>query len=318
MRILKYLVILAEMALLVYMFFFGSRFLAVDLTIVVNKEAMMGEEIIIYFNQPIIKKNFEDNFKIENPDLAGEFIWQNLNREVHIIPYLGIGIANEIKVTRAKSFALTSLKNNDHSFVLKQKEKLSQNTPARILFPIELPQATDLPIVDIFAAEEIKPPSIEVIEIKPKKPAQIKKQIQKQQFADMFDNPPQNGKYIEVDIGKMTITAYENKNPVLSYAVAGIGNPTISPTPTGQFKVLTKHPKHFSSLSKVWMPWSVQFHGPYFLHGVPYWPSGEKLNTQYSGGCVRLPEEADKAIYDFVEVGTPIMVYESKNEVSLR
>ena len=146
----------------------------------------------------------------------------------------------------------------------------------------------------------------------------IVNQPQKQKLADISGNPPQSGKYIEVDIGKMTITANENKNKVLSYAVAGIGNPAASPTPIGQFKVLSKEEKHFSSLSKVWMPWSVRFNGPYFLHGIPYWPNGEKLNTRYSGGCVRLPEEVDKAIYDFAEVGTPIIVYKSKNEVSIR
>lgn len=307
------------MAFLVFIFVFGSRFLAVDLTIAVDKETVMGEEIIIYFNQPIVKKDFEDNFKVENPDLAGEFIWQDLNREVHIIPYLGLGIANEVKITKAKSFAFTSLKNNNYSLALKQKEKLSQNTSARILAPIELPQVADLPIVAVTVVpEEIKSPPIQIIETKQKEPAQIKNQQQKQKLADISDSPPQSGKYIEVDIGKMVITAYENEKLVLSYAVAGIGNPAVSPTPIGQFRVLSKEEKHFSSLHKVWMPWSVHFYGPYFLHGIPYWPNGEKLSTRYSGGCVRLPEEADKAIYDFVEVGTPVIVYKSKNEVSLR
>lgn len=318
MRILKYLIIPAEIAILVFMFVFGSKFLAVDLEIVVNKEAVMGEEIIIYFNQPIIKKDFESNFRIENPDLVGEFIWQDLNREVHIIPFLGIGIASDVKITKAQSFAFTSLKKNNYFIALKQREeKLSQSTPARILVPVELPQVADLPIAITVVPEEIKSSPIQIIETKLKYPARIKNQLQ-EKLADISDGPPQNGKYIEVDIGKMIITAYENEKPVLSYAVAGIGNPAVSPTPTGNFKVLFKHPKHFSSISHVWMPWSVNFYGPYFLHGIPYWPNGEKLNTQYSGGCVRLPEEADKAIYDFAEIGTPVIVYKSKNEVSLR
>lgn len=299
-----------------------NKFLAIDLTIATSEGTEIGEEIIIYFNQPIIKKNFEDNFKIENPELAGEFAWRDYNREVHIVPFLGFRIADDVKITTAKSFALTSLKDNNYSLLLKQQEKkLSQNMPQRTLTPVELPQSVDLPqaadlqiATSVIIEEEIKPP----IETKPKEPVQTKKQPQKQKLADTISEPPQNGKYIEVDIGKMTITAYENKNPVLSYAVAGIGNPAISPTPTGQFTVLTKHPKHFSSISKVWMPWSVQFYGPYFLHGVPYWPSGEKLNTRYSGGCVRLPEEADKAIYDFVEVGTPVLVYKSKTDVAIK
>lgn len=29
--------------------------------------------------------------------------------------------------------------------------------------------------------------------------------------------------------------------------------------------IAPKHPKHFSSISHVWMPWSVNFYGPYFV-----------------------------------------------------
>lgn len=298
------IILILEIAILGLLIFGWNKFLAVDLTISMSEGTEIGEEIIVYFNQPIVKKYFEDNFKMENPELAGEFAWRDSNREVHIVPFLGFGIADDVKISSAKSFALTSLKKSNYSLALKQEKKLSQNIFQRTLAPIDLPQADDLPVIVTIIPEEIEPP-IETIEIKPKEPVKIKEQ-------------PQNGKYIEVDIGKMTITAYEDKKPVLSYTVAGIGNPAISPTPTGQFTVLTKHPKHFSSISKVWMPWSVQFYGPYFLHGVPYWPSGEKLNTRYSGGCVRLPEEADKAIYDFVEIGTPVLVYKSKSDIAVK
>lgn len=312
------IIIIFEIAILILMIFGWNKFMAVDLTISMSEGTEIGEEIIIRFNQPIIKKDFENNFKIDNPELAGEFAWQDLNREVHIVPFLGFGIADDIKITKARSFAFTSLKNDNYSLALKQQEKkLAQNTSQRTLAPSELPQAGDLPIVAAIIPEEIKPPA-EIIETKPKEPAQIKNQPQKQKLADAINNPPQNGKYIEADIGKMTITAYENGNPVLSYAIAGIGNPAISPTPTGKFTVLSKREKVFSNLSKVWMPWSINFYGPYFMHGIPYWPSGEKLNTRYSGGCVRLPEEADKAIYDFAEVGMPIIVSKSKTGVAVK
>lgn len=309
------IIIIFEIAILVLMILGWNKFLAVDLTIAMSEGTEIGEEIIIRFNQPIIKKDFEDNFKIDNPELAGEFIWRDYNREVHIIPFLGFGIVDDIKISKAKSFALTSLKKNDYSMALKQGEKLAKNIPQRILVPAELPQIEDLPIVaeTIAPAEEIKIPE----EVKPKEPPPTKKQPQKQKLANAI-TPPQNGKYIEADIGKMTITAYENGNPVLSYAIAGIGNPAISPTPIGQFTVLSKEDRHFSSLHKVWMPWSVHFYGPYFLHGIPYWPNGEKLNTRYSGGCVRLPEEADRAIYDFAEVGTPVIVSKSKTDVAVK
>ena len=79
-------------------------------------------------------------------------------------------------------------------------------------------------------------------------------------------------------------------------------------TPTGSFEALTKEENHFSSIGKVWMPYSVQFHGDYFIHGWPYYPGGEPVPQGYSGGCVRLSVEDAKELYALIKVGMPILV----------
>jgi len=81
--------------------------------------------------------------------------------------------------------------------------------------------------------------------------------------------------------------------------------------------VLTKEKNHLSSISHVWMPWSMQFNNNYFIHEWPYWPGGEKISTQYSLGCIRLHEEDSKTVYDWADIGTELVIHASPNSVSL-
>lgn len=122
------------------------------------------------------------------------------------------------------------------------------------------------------------------------------------------------GKYIDVDLTKMLLRTYLNGILVKEYKITARGNPKsvlAARTPTGNFSALLKEPKHFSRLYYVWMPWSVEFNaGGYFLHGVPYFSNGQTISTFYSGGCIRINTEQMKEIYDFVDIGIPIIIYE--------
>jgi hypothetical protein len=80
-------------------------------------------------------------------------------------------------------------------------------------------------------------------------------------------------------------------------------------TPTGSFCALDKEAIHYSSLyDNAPMPYSVRFHGNFYLHGfsvVPDYPA--------SHGCIRLPlreGEFNRAqqFYEWVRIGTPIRV----------
>ncbi|MFA5230206.1 MAG: L,D-transpeptidase [Candidatus Paceibacterota bacterium] len=64
------------------------------------------------------------------------------------------------------------------------------------------------------------------------------------------------------------------------------------------------------------MPYSVQIHQDFFVHGIPYLPSGERVTSRYSGGCLRVADEDAKTIYDFAERDDKIFVFETaiKNE----
>jgi hypothetical protein len=116
------------------------------------------------------------------------------------------------------------------------------------------------------------------------------------------------GKFIDINLETMKLTMWENGLIVKELPVAGKGNPAISPTRKGLFTIEMKKEKYFSSLYRVWMPWSMQYSGPYFIHGWPYWPNGQLLTSIYSGGCIRLNTDDAKKVYDFAEVGTFVLI----------
>lgn len=112
--------------------------------------------------------------------------------------------------------------------------------------------------------------------------------------------------YLELHDGTTTIAVI----PLLSQGKPGSYYETIGGIYANDYKV----PLHFSSIGHVYMPYSVHLFGNYFIHGVPYYPNGEKVSSTYSGGCIRLTDDDAKRVYDFIERGTPIIVTRSNEE----
>lgn len=116
------------------------------------------------------------------------------------------------------------------------------------------------------------------------------------------------GKFMEVNLDEMKLKLWEDGQVVDVFDIVGKGNPRTAPTRKGFFSVLSKESNHFSSLSRVWMPWSIRYSGGYFIHEWPYWPGGKKITSKYSAGCIRLNEGDSQIVYDWVDIGTPILV----------
>lgn len=81
-------------------------------------------------------------------------------------------------------------------------------------------------------------------------------------------------------------------------------------TPRGDFEALYMTENHLSSLFDVWMPYSVQFSGDYFLHGYPTYNDAERTPVPYgtSGGCIRMNTDDMEEIYNLIDIGTPIII----------
>lgn len=80
------------------------------------------------------------------------------------------------------------------------------------------------------------------------------------------------------------------------------------PTPRGRFRVLSKDIDKTSSRYTnqlgwpAWMPYSIQFHGHYFLHEgwLPGYPD--------SHGCVRLDQEDARYLFERLQLGDAVVV----------
>ena len=122
----------------------------------------------------------------------------------------------------------------------------------------------------------------------------------------------QNGKYIEVDISDQVLMIYGDGELKGIFKVStGMSR---LPTPIGRFKVLRKSANVWSFTYKCWMPYSLEFSSGLFIHELPYWPGGAREGSDHLGrpvshGCIRLGIGPAKEVYDFVNIGTPVIIH---------
>lgn len=123
-----------------------------------------------------------------------------------------------------------------------------------------------------------------------------------------------NGKYIDINLADQIMTTFENGRPLNSYLVSS-GKAGMN-TPIGKHQIYNKHPRPWSNKYGLYMPnWmAITPDGLYGIHELPEWPSGYKegedhLGTPVSHGCVRLGIGPSQSVYDWADVGTPVIVY---------
>jgi hypothetical protein len=120
---------------------------------------------------------------------------------------------------------------------------------------------------------------------------------------------PTEGKVVLANLDEMNIKTYENGIEINEYKIIAIGKDAdSSETTPGKFQILSKETNHFSRITKVWMPYSMQFFGNFFIHGWPYYPNGVPISSKNSGGCIRLSTNDALSLFKFVEIGTPVIL----------
>ncbi len=87
-------------------------------------------------------------------------------------------------------------------------------------------------------------------------------------------------------------------------------------TPIGEHAIYNKFPRAYSKAYGLYMPYwmAIVPDGKMGLHELPEWPGGYKeganhLGTPVSHGCVRLGVGPAKIVYDWADIGTPVIVY---------
>jgi hypothetical protein len=120
------------------------------------------------------------------------------------------------------------------------------------------------------------------------------------------------GRYIDISISHQVMTLFEDGAQVNQFLVS-TGKYGM-PTPLGKYSVKRKEVNHWSSTYRLWMPYSMNFSGAYYIHELPYWPSGYRegeshLGIQVSHGCIRLGIGPAKYVFDWSDIGTPIYIH---------
>ncbi|MDD5406452.1 MAG: L,D-transpeptidase family protein [Sulfurovaceae bacterium] len=116
------------------------------------------------------------------------------------------------------------------------------------------------------------------------------------------------GKEIIIDLSAQKIYAIEDGQVVMDSRIS-TGKPGYR-TPAGNFKVLEKQVHHISNIYNLPMPFMLRVtnYGVAIHQGyVPDYPA--------SHGCIRVPRENAQKIFDWAEVGTPIHIEYTANNI---
>ncbi len=122
------------------------------------------------------------------------------------------------------------------------------------------------------------------------------------------------GKYIDINRATQIMTIFEDGKLLDSFLISS-GKRGME-TPQGEFQIRNKFPRAWSKVYKLYMPFwmAIVPSGKYGIHELPEWPGGYKeganhLGTPVSHGCVRLGVGPAETVYNWAEIGTPVVVY---------
>ncbi len=121
--------------------------------------------------------------------------------------------------------------------------------------------------------------------------------------------------FIEANLTMMKLSVYKEGVLAFTVPIKSKGKEgSWWETPSGLYRAEGKEETHFSSFGHVYMPWSIPFQGNFFIHGWPYYPDGTPVKEGYSGGCIRLEDIYAQQVYEAIQVGTPILVFEEETK----
>lgn len=85
-------------------------------------------------------------------------------------------------------------------------------------------------------------------------------------------------------------------------------------TPEGIYKIGNKIRIAFSNAAEAYMPFALQIYGKFYIHGIPYYPNGEIIQSYFSGGCVQMKDSDAEAVFKIVEINDPVIVIDTPKD----
>lgn len=123
-----------------------------------------------------------------------------------------------------------------------------------------------------------------------------------------------SGKYVDINLSQQIMCTFEDGKLLDCYLVS-TGKRGME-TPKGQFSIRNKAVRVWSKKYGLYMPYwnAVASDGSFGIHELPEWPGGYKeganhLGTPVSHGCIRLGVGPAKIVFDWADIGTPVVIY---------
>ncbi|NTV55000.1 MAG: L,D-transpeptidase family protein [Candidatus Moranbacteria bacterium] len=121
------------------------------------------------------------------------------------------------------------------------------------------------------------------------------------------------GKYIDINLESQVMILFQDGLALDAYPISS-GKRGME-TPKGEFAVRNKAARPWSKAYGLYMPnWMALVpDGKFGIHELPEWPGGYKeganhLGVPVSHGCVRLGVGPAKRVFDWAEIGTPVII----------
>jgi len=124
----------------------------------------------------------------------------------------------------------------------------------------------------------------------------------------------QEGKYIDINLKYQHLIIFENGKALDAFLVS-TGKKGME-TPQGTFAIHNKALRPWSKKYSLFMPyWMAIFpSGAVGIHELPEWPGGYKEGANHLGipvshGCIRLGVGPAKRVFDWANIGTPVIIH---------
>lgn len=124
----------------------------------------------------------------------------------------------------------------------------------------------------------------------------------------MLDLQQSQDRWIEIDVNRQRLIAWEGNQPV--YAVIVSTGKTSTPTRLGTFAVQTKHRvarMTGADYDVPDVPYTMYYDGGMAIHGA-YWHN--RFGTPVSHGCTNVAVNHAKWLFEWASVGTPVVVHD--------
>ena len=121
--------------------------------------------------------------------------------------------------------------------------------------------------------------------------------------------------FLEVNLQAMKIKLWQKGELKKEVSILAKGDPQgWGGSASGLYKILSGNKLSFSIIANVYMPYALHYYGKYYIHGEPYYPDGEKLSSEVSGGCLRLSDKDAKTIYEMTELNMPVLIIDKEKD----